>query len=159
MDDPDDAAALARHATALADGVEAALPGWVERCVEARLRASGHPLTDDVRAAARRAGERARAEVVPAVRDLLGRDVDQQPTGPLALLRGAVRYPTEVLARAGVAPVARDEVDQRLHPDDAYALSPASFRDVDPALHEPGITWGAAKAHVVLARRRREGRR
>ena len=27
------------------------------------------------------------------------------------------------------------------------------------ALHEPGLVWGAAKAHVVLARRRAEGRR
>ena len=31
--------------------------------------------------------------------------------------------------------------------------------DLDPALHEPGLRWGAAKAHVVLARRRAEGRR
>jgi hypothetical protein len=40
-----------------------------------------------------------------------------------------------------------------------YDLTPASFADVDPALHEPGLVWGAAKAHVHLARRRREGRR
>lgn len=159
MDDPDDAAALDRYATALADAVEAALPGWVERSVEARLRAAGHPLRPEVAEAARRAGEEARADVGAAVRDLLAHDVDEQRTGPLALLRTAVRYPTEVLAGAGVAPVARDEVDRRLHPDDAYDLSPASFAEVDPALHEPGLTWGAAKAHVVLARRRREGRR
>jgi hypothetical protein len=31
--------------------------------------------------------------------------------------------------------------------------------DVRPDLTEPGIAWGAAKAHVVLARRRAEGRR
>ena len=34
-----DAAALARHAAALADGVEAALPGWVVRSVVARAEA------------------------------------------------------------------------------------------------------------------------
>ena len=44
-------------------------------------------------------------------------------------------------------------------PDDPYDLTPGSFADVDPSLHEPGLVWGAAKAHVVLARRRREGRR
>lgn len=158
-DDPADAAALRGYATALADGVDVALPGWVVRCVESRAGQAGTPLAGDVIDAARRAGDAARAEVGVAVRALLARDVDDQPTGPLALLRGAVRYPTAVLAEAGVPPVARDEVDRRLHPDDVYDLGPASFRDLDPALHEPGIAWGAAKAHVVLARRRREGRR
>ena len=158
-DDPGDAVALRAHATALADAVEAALPGWVARSVEERLRASGAPVSPAVTAAARRAGDAAAAEVGAAVRALLDRDVDDQPTGPLALLRGAARYPTAVLAEAGVPPVARDEVDRRLHPDDVYALGPASFRDVHPDLHEPGLVWGAAKAHVVLARRRREGRR
>ena len=33
---------------------------------------------------------------------------------------------------------------------------PASFADLDPTLAELGLRWGAAKAHVVL-RRRREG--
>jgi hypothetical protein len=85
--------------------------------------------------------------------------VDQQATGPLALLREAVRYPTAVLADAGVPPVVRDEFAVRAFPDDAYGLAPAAFADVDPSLHEPGLVWGAAKAHVVLARRRAEGRR
>jgi putative CocE/NonD family hydrolase len=44
-------------------------------------------------------------------------------------------------------------------PDDAYDLGPASFADIDPSLHEPGLMWGAAKAHVHLARRRAEGLR
>jgi len=158
-DDPGDAAALRAHATALADAVEAALPGWVERGVTARLAEAGRPVPEAVAEAAHRAGQEARAEAGAAVRALLARDVDDQPTGPLALLRGAARYPTAVLAAAGVPPVARDEVDRRLHPDDVYALGPASFRDVHPDLHEPGLVWGAAKAHVVLARRRREGRR
>ena len=48
---------------------------------------------------------------------------------------------------------------ERAFPDDVYDLAPASFADVDPALHEPGLVWGAAKAHVHLARRRRDGRR
>ena len=40
-----------------------------------------------------------------------------------------------------------------------YDLSPASFADLAPALKEPGLVWGAAKAHVHLSRRRAEGRR
>lgn len=158
-DDPADAAALARHATALADGVDAHLAGWVERAVVATLRRAGREPTDDVLVAARAAGEAARAEVGGAVRALLARDVDEQPTGPLALLRGAVAHPTAVLAAASVPPVDRDAQARRLHPDDVYDLAPAAFADIHPDLHEPGLVWGAAKAHVVLARRRREGRR
>jgi hypothetical protein len=61
---------------------------------------------------------------------------------------------TAVLREAGARPVARDEFGERSFPDDVYDLSPATWTDVDPALHEPGLVWGAAKAHVHLARRR-----
>jgi hypothetical protein len=70
------------------------------------------------------------------------------------VLRGLVRYPTAVLAAAGARPAARDEFAVRNFPDDAYDLTPAAFTDVDPALHEPSLLWGAAKAHVHLVRRR-----
>ncbi|MDQ2825886.1 MAG: hypothetical protein M3Y04_02780, partial [Actinomycetota bacterium] len=83
---------------------------------------------------------------------LLAADIDDQRTTPLALLRGAVRYPTAVLRAAGVAEVERDPIQARLLPDDPYDLSPATFADVDPSLAEPGMVWGAAKA---LAHRRR----
>ncbi len=159
-DDPaDDLAALQRHAVALADAIEAALPGWVVRCVERLVRAWEGDVDPAVLAQASEAGLRARAEIGPRVRALLATDVDGQRTNPLTLLRTAVRYPTEVLAATGVAPVARDDFAERAFPDDVYDLSPASFGDVDPALHEPGLVWGAAKAHVVLTRRRAEGRR
>lgn len=102
--------------------------------------------------AAREAGRRAASEVGADVRDLLLADIDEQWTTPLSLLRGAVRYPTQVLQDAGVPPVERDPVQERLLPADLYDLSPASFADVDPALAEPGMVWGAAKA---LAHRRR----
>lgn len=158
-DDPEDVAALARYAATLADGVDRHLPGWVERVVAQRLAAAGRSLTDEIRDAARRAGEEAEATVGADVRALLDRDVDDQPTGPLALLRRAVPLPTAVLAEAGLPPLERDEVARRLHPDDPYDLTPAAFADISPDLHEPGLMWGAAKAHIVLARRRREGRR
>jgi hypothetical protein len=159
LDDPADAAALARYAVALADGVEAALPGWVVGCVERILVAYRGAVEPEEHRAAARAGAEAVAEVGPEVRALLLTDIDAQRTSPLALLREAVRYPTDVLERAGVPPVERDPFDERQFPDDRYALSPATLADLDPALHEPGLTWGAAKAHVHLARRRREGRR
>jgi len=141
------------HATALADAVVGALPGWVERSVTRILMAwQGSPPDPGVLDAAREAGRRAAGEVGGEVRALVEADVDEQRTTPLALLRTAVRYPTQVLREAGVPPVERDPIQVRLLPDDDYDLSPATFADVDPALAEPGMRWGAAKA---LAHRRR----
>jgi hypothetical protein len=154
-DDPEDAQKLAEIAGSLADAIDAAIPGWVERCVDQRLTAWAGSADPEVLERARAAGVRARAEVGASVRQLLAEDVDEQRTNPLTLLRHAVRYPTEVLRGAGVPPVRRDEFAERSFPDDIYDLSPTSFADVDPSLHEPGLMWGAAKAHVHLRRHRR----
>jgi hypothetical protein len=158
-DDPQDAAALASYAMALGDAVERAIPGWVERSVMGVLDEQGREVTDDVRAQAREAGREAQAEGTARVKEVLATDVDEQQRNPLAVLRSLVRYPTAVLRKAGARPVDRDEFERRAFPGDDYGLSPATFADVDPSLHEPGIVWGAAKAHVHLARRRREGKR
>jgi hypothetical protein len=159
LDDPDDAAALARYAAALLDAVEVAVPAWVARSVArvlAAQRVEPPPgLEDDVRAA----GVAAVEDGVPRLRALLATDADAQGTNPLAVLRSLARYPTAVLRAAGARPVARDEFRERSFPDDVYDLAPASFGDIDETLHEPGLVWGAAKAHVHLARRRREGKR
>ena len=138
----------------LAEAIEQALPGWVERSV-ARLAIAFHGrVDDDVRAAATEAGRRAATEVGAEVRGLLALDIDEQRTTPLSLLRGAVRYPTEVLRAAGVPPVVRDESQERLFPDDDYDLAPANFADVSPELADVGLAWGAAKAFTHLQRRR-----
>ena len=158
-DDPGDAEALAAYATALADGVDRAIPAWVDRAVRSVLAAQGIPVTGDVEAGIADAAAGARADGSPRVRALLEADIDAQRGTPLAVLRYLVPYPTAVLRSAGARPVARDEFAARNFPDDVYDLTPASFADVDPGLHEPGLVWGAAKAHVHLARRRREGRR
>ena len=158
-DDPADAQALAGHAATLADAVEAAIPGWVERSVRRVLDAQGIAVGDEVAADLARAGAQAREEGAARVRRLLATDIDEQAGNPLSVLRSLVRFPTAVLRSAGARPVPRDEFSERSFPDDVYDLSPATFADVDPALHEPGLVWGAAKAHVHLARRRREGKR
>lgn len=156
---PSDDERLTAYASALADGVDEVLPAWVLRTVRSRADAWRPGLGAALAPAAIEAGARAAAEVGGAVRRLLVADVDEQATGPLAVLRGAVAFPTEVLAAAGVPGVVRDEFAERAFPADVYDLAPASFADLDPSLHEPGLVWGAAKAHVVLARRRAEGRR
>ena len=135
---------LAVHAVALADAIDDVLPGWVERCVRSRLTS----VPRDVANAAKEAGERARVEVGGAVRELLLRDVDEQRGNPLALLRTAVRFPTDVLLAAGAPVVERDKFSRERFPDDDYDLTPANWSDIHPSLLELGITWGAAKAFV-----------
>jgi hypothetical protein len=144
------------YADALADGIEDALPGWVEACVtRVTVAATGSPPDREVAASATAAGAMARQEVGPQVRALLAQDVDEQITTPLAIVRSAaVRYPTDVLRAAGLAAVARDAFAERAFPADIYDLSPASFADLSPDLVEVGMAWGAAKAFV---HRRRHG--
>ena len=137
---------LEEHARALADGIDAGLPRWVERSVERLLVAHRGAADPMVMAAARDAGERARADVGARVRALLDADIDDQHTNPMSILRQAVRYPTEVLLQAGVPPVRRDRFALERFPDDYYDITPASFADIDPSLFDHGVAWGAAKA-------------
>jgi hypothetical protein len=155
----DDDERLAAYATALADGIEAALPGWVADQVARIMVAWSGAVPDEVRDEAVRAGRAAGAELGPQVRMLLALDVDEQRVNPMTVVRTAAAYPTAVLRSAGVPPVERDADAEARFPDDDYDLVPTRFADLDPALHEVGLRWGAAKAHVHLRRRRAEGRR
>jgi hypothetical protein len=148
--------AVDQYGGALAEAIEAALPIWVHRCVSRIMTAWTGTVAAEVEEAAEAAGLRARAEVGGRVRDLLARDIDDQASTPLSILRAAVAFPTEVLHAAGVPPVERDEFRVRAFPEDVYDLSPASFADVDLSLHEVAMAWGAAKA---MAHRERHGSR
>jgi len=148
---------LQRCGDALASALEAALPGWVVRSVEGRWQdwKGATPPPPGTRDEAERAGARAQAEVGAQLRTLLSLDVDEQRVNPLDLVRRAVSYPAAVLRAAGVPEVVRDEFAERAFPDDVYGLAPASFADIDQSLYEPGLEWGAAKAHAHLARHKR----
>jgi hypothetical protein len=148
---------LAELAAALADGVESALPPWVENCVRRMAVAYFGQAGDEIMGEAAAAGAAARDEVGSRVRALLVSDPDAQWTNPLAIVRTATAYPTAVLRAAGVPPVLRDAQAEAQFPDDDYDLTPAKFADLDPTLHEPSLAWGAAKAFVVKARRRGRG--
>jgi len=143
-------------ALALADAIEAAIPGWVTGCVARVMSARSVPMDRETTEAAAAAGARAQAEAGAAIRALLAADIDDQRSTPLTVLRQAVRYPTGVLAAAGVAPAARDGFAERAFPDDVYDLTPAALGDIDPALTDLGIYWGAAKA---FEHKRRHGPR
>lgn len=146
---------LVAQGDALVAAVEEVLGDWVTRCVVSRIQAfTGRDPADEVLARARAAGEEARVVVAEELRTLVRADVDEQRANPLAVIRRAVRFPTAVLQSAGVPAVVRDEFAERAFPEDVYDLSPAAFADVDARLHEPGLLWGAAKAHAHLTRRR-----
>lgn len=138
-------AALAEHGKALADAVERLLPAWSARVVVER----GGP---GLRHLGEVAGREAAAGLVPELRALLAADVDAQRANPLAVLRRAVAWPAAVLADAGVPTPVRDRHDREHFPDDDYGLTPMTWADVDPELHDLGILWGALKARAHLVR-------
>jgi hypothetical protein len=139
----------------LVAAVERVLPAWVERSVRGRLQDWSGAADAGTMVEAVAAGHRASEEVGAELRRLLAVDVDEQWTNPLTILRAAVRYPGDVLRRAGVPPVVRDAYDETHFPDDDYQLVPRSFADIDPSLHDLGLAWGAAKAQAHLVRHRR----
>jgi hypothetical protein len=151
--DPEYDKTLADIGRELAARVSEAVPAWVERTVEALLPDDA-PERDGVMERARAAGRRAEEDVAAKLGALLAADVDAQRTTPLAVVRAAVSYPTEVLRDAGVAPVSRDPFVSERFPDDPYGLTPASLQALAPELGELAIAWGAAKA---MAHRRRHG--
>ena len=153
-----DEARFAQISRDLADALDAAVPGWIAGLVLDRVRQWNGAVSEEVEAQAIAAGEAARRDVMPVLRELLAADVDEQRTNPLAVLRRATRHAHDVLDAAGVPHVERDEFSQRAFPDDHHALVPAGWDEIDPGLRELGITWGAAKAFVFKARRRRAGR-
>lgn len=159
---PDEIAADAErlHALAadLADAVDAVTPAWIERLVRDRVAAWRGDVPPEAAARAESAGRAALEQLSPRMRDLLATDIDAQRTNPLALLRSATRHASAALDDLGVPPVQRDEFSERSFPDDHHGLVPATWQDVDPALHGPGLAWSAAKAFVFKARRRDEGR-
>ncbi len=96
------------------------------------------------------------AEVHDNLVKLLSQDVFEQRTNPLAIFRQATRPITEVLKNLGSPAVTRDEFDERSFPDDVYGLSPATWVDIDEAMVEPGIEWGAWKAATVMMRKKNQ---
>lgn len=134
----------------------AAVGPWVGRQLAQRF---GGTIPDAYRASADSAAEAATTEVVAGLRELVAGDIDEQRTTPLSVIRRAGVPAAAVLADAGVPVAERDPDAVRLYPDDHYDLAIGSFADLSEELQQAGIKWGAAKAHLHLARRRAEGQR
>jgi hypothetical protein len=152
---PDVPGLLDDHARALANAIEGAIPGWVTGSVERVMANQSAIMTPEIRRAADAAASGAQATAGAAIRALLSQEIDDQHGTPLMILRQTVKFPTRVLQAAGMSPVRRDRFAERAFPDDLYDLTPASLADIDPALTDLGISWGAAKA---FEHKRRHGR-
>lgn len=148
----EDEAVLASYALNLSAEVRRLVPVWVRQAI-ARL-AAGHASDSAIVEAGDRAVHQCEQRVLAPMDKLLMTDIDSQTSNPLSLLRGAAELPTEQLQLLGVPVVQRDRFAIERFPDDVYDLTPASFADIGAELHEPGLVWGAAKAHVHLRRRR-----
>jgi hypothetical protein len=161
----DEARALAQldeTGAAIVAAVETQVPAWARAQVARLLDAWGR-ASDAARARAElesaEAGAAAAERVVAELRALFALDPEEQRATPLEIVRSAYREPTEVLAAAGVAPVVRDEFDERAWPDDVYGLVPRTLGDLgDPDLAPLHLAWGMAKAGVIRARRTRTAR-
>ena len=153
MGSTDDDADYGRIAGDLADALIEAIPPWLVRAALTRVAESGIRATADGREQIRRAAATTATALEPRLREVLLADVDAGGGTPLALVRDSVSLVTAVLHDLGVAPSVRDEFARRRFPDDLYDLAPGSFADVDESLHEHGLAWGAARAHVHLRRR------
>lgn len=125
--------------------------GWLVRIVTERASSAG--IDVDIAAVSDMASEVADG-VLADLGAFLSTDVDQQRTNPLTIFRQAVGTPTAVLAALGAPMIHRDPFVVERFPEDVYGLSPAVWADIDPAMHEPGLMWGAWKAMTVLQRRR-----
>ena len=132
------------------------VPAWLRRITVGACRRSGlddAEFAEDLDAMV----EHAAADVLERLAELMHTDVDEQRTTPLTLFRESVREPTSWLRAHDVQPLGAPSDGG--FPDDIYGLGPATWSDIDPALHEPGVMWGAWKAMTVLARRRDDGLR
>ena len=148
-----DEARLAEVSIELAAAIIEAVPGWVSRIVLDRLGAV-LPLDDGRAQRIDEIGSALAASLAEPVLGVLTADVDSGVGTPLALIRAAVTPVTELLHELGVAPSGRDPFAAEHFPDDHYDLGPPSFAAIDSSLHVLGLTWGAARAHVHLRRRR-----
>jgi hypothetical protein len=141
-----DELALAHYATALQTAIAASLRPWIESLIQARA--------PDLSAQVPGVADAVAASALPQMQSLLQTDVDEQRTTPLQVLRSSMGPVTGLLSSAGVPRPDRDAQARRIDPNDLYDLGPVSFADLGEAVGDAGLTWGAAKAHVHLSRRR-----
>lgn len=146
--DANDEAKFLEHGQQLHRAVSGAIRPWLDALIESRV--SGSSLTTELAETL----DGITTAVDRSIAELINADVEKPLSGPLERIRREVEPLNDVLDRLGVSPPHRDPVDVQMRPGDRHALGPMTFRDLGDDVHEAGITWGAAKAHLHLQRRR-----
>jgi len=77
----------------------------------------------------------------------------EQRSGPLELFQEAMRFPSDVLASAGLPVPPRDETAVKALPGDIYDLAPVSSRLLGEDVWHAHLAWGAAKARAMTSNR------
>ena len=152
---------MADGAARLVAGVQAFGARWVENAVRRIVDAYGR-LDSAARAetldAAAIAGEQAAARVAGELRSLFALAPADQHATPLEIMRSLRQEATEVLAAAGIPPVARDEFEDRSFPDDVYGIVLRSPTELgDDELGGALLAWGLGKAQILRDRRDGDG--
>jgi hypothetical protein len=138
----------AEAAEQLLRAADAVIPAWLERCVRRICSQQGiesAELDAKISTMVRQASPMVLGELGAAVTGV-------RADNPLQVFRRAVVYPTLVLGELGAREVRRDEFSRESFPNDIYGLSPATWIDVDEALHDPGLIWGAWTAREAMNR-------
>jgi hypothetical protein len=61
-----------------------------------------------------------------------------------------MKFPTDALTGADVAPVVRDDVTVAAMPGDRFALAPASSSELGDDAWRAHLAWGAEKASAII---------
>lgn len=144
---------LQAYAEDLAKQIDVGLPEWIR---ESLGRFLGQDQLLELQGETEAAEREASTQLMVQLRRFLDQDIDQQRTTPLAILRQAVPLVTRILQQAGVPHANRDRDAARIHPDDYYDLTPASYGDFGDDVQQASLLWGAAKAHIHIQRRKSE---
>lgn len=145
-DNRSDDEAFAKYGADLHHAVSEAIRPW--------LRGSVAPLIPEIDAALDDVLLDIARNVEEAIRVLVDADVDAPLSGPLERIRQAVTPLNSALAERGAPQPQRNPLDVEMRPHDIYELGPMTFRDLSDDVHDAGIAWGAAKAHMHLRRNR-----
>lgn len=141
-------------ANVLLSAARRTIPTWLERRLFEQVAGSADGDVDEATAARVAAvAASTAADMLVALAALLNAELDDQATSPLAVIRAGVGPANALLSDLGATPPTLDEFERRNFPDDRYRLGPKSWSDIDPSLHEPGLTWGAWKAFTLMRRR------
>lgn len=150
----DDDAILEPYPAALYSAVVANADAWLRRCVS---KVTGGAAVVVSAAECDAVIARTAGVIDTSLRDMLGRDPEEQRMSPLQVIRSATSELTEYLLSVGCTPVKRDEMDASMLPEDVFAFGPVTWRDLGDDVHEAGIAWGAWKAATIMSRHRDAG--